>query len=124
VPVVARWRGFGRSTNFKRHLFRDLYLGRRRLAQATERIMVSATSRVLRFTRSRGENGDDQRLHQRRPLRSLNIVNGLVQPRDGDVRRTQREHDERYAYEQEWLDFVQRLRRELRSFDVDKMFYL
>jgi alkanesulfonate monooxygenase SsuD/methylene tetrahydromethanopterin reductase-like flavin-dependent oxidoreductase (luciferase family) len=121
VPV-ARWKGFGGSTNFNGNCF-ETYAWAAGIAQATENIAVCATSHLptvhpivaaksaVTIDRiSRGRFG-------------LNLVMGWVPPEMEMFGGKQREHDQRYEFGQAWLDYVNRLWTEPGSFNVDNEFF-
>ena len=81
-------------------------------------------ARADRPPHRRSQDGDDDRPHLTRAVRD-EPRHGLVHPGDGAVRPPAARHDERYAYGQEWLDFVEDLWSRYGDFDVDgKYFYI
>ncbi|GAB3249314.1 LLM class flavin-dependent oxidoreductase [Arthrobacter pigmenti] len=115
VPV-ARWKGFGGSTNFNGNCF-ETYAWAAGLAQATENIGIFSTSHlptVHPITAAKAAVTID---HISGGRFGLNAVMGWVTPEMEMFGGKQREHDERYAFGQEWMDFVLKLWSEPGSFD-------
>ncbi|SFO52105.1 Flavin-dependent oxidoreductase, luciferase family (includes alkanesulfonate monooxygenase SsuD and methylene tetrahydromethanopterin reductase) [Pseudonocardia ammonioxydans] len=121
VPV-ARWRGFGSTTNYNGTCF-ETYTWAAGLSQATERITVFATSHVPTVHPIVAAKMATTIDHISGGRFGLNIVMGWFSPEMEMFDGTQREHDERYAYGQEWMDFVGRLWSEPGSFDVESTFF-
>lgn len=121
IPV-ARWKGFGGSTNFNGNCF-ETYTWAAGLAESTERIAIGATSHLptvhpivaakMATTVDRISNGRF----------ALNMVMGWVPPEMEMFGGQQREHDARYEFGQEWLDYVMRLWTEQGTFDVSGEFF-
>ncbi|MGO2110011.1 MAG: LLM class flavin-dependent oxidoreductase [Pseudoclavibacter sp.] len=116
IPV-ARWKGFGGSSNFNGNCF-ETYTWAAGLAEATERIAIGATSHLptvhpivaakMATTVDRISGGRF----------ALNMVMGWVPPEMEMFGGEQRQHDERYEFGQEWLDYVMRLWSEQGTFEV------
>ncbi|MBM9467993.1 LLM class flavin-dependent oxidoreductase [Nakamurella leprariae] len=121
VPV-ARWKGFGGSTNFNGNCF-ETYTWAAGISQATENIAVCATSHlptVHPIVAAKQATTIDRISHGRF---GLNLVMGWVPPEMEMFGGEQREHDQRYAFGQAWIDYVNRLWTEEGSFDVDDEFF-
>jgi alkanesulfonate monooxygenase SsuD/methylene tetrahydromethanopterin reductase-like flavin-dependent oxidoreductase (luciferase family) len=121
VPV-ARWKGFGGSTNFNGNCF-ETYTWAAGIAQATENIAVCATSHLPTMhpiVAAKQATTIDRISHGRF---GLNLVMGWVPPEMEMFGGEQREHDERYAFGQAWIDYVTRLWSEEGSFDIDNGFF-
>lgn len=115
VPI-ARWRGFGGTTNFNGNCF-ETYAWAAGLAQATERIGIFATSHLPTVHPIVAATAATTIDHISGGRFGLNLVMGWFAPEMEMFDGSQREHDERYAYGQEWLDLVQKLWSEEGSFD-------
>jgi len=116
VPV-ARWKGFGGSTNFNGNCF-ETYTWAAGLAEATENIAIASTSHlptVHPIVAAKAATTIDRISGGRF---ALNLVMGWVPPEMEMFGGEQREHDERYAFGQEWIDYTKRLWSEPGSFDV------
>ena len=121
VPV-GRWRGFEGQTNFAGESF-ETYAWAAGLAEATERIMVFATSHVPTvhpvFAAKQAATID----HISDGRFGLNLVMGWFTQEMEMFGGKQREHDERYRYGAEWLEIVKRLWTEEDPFDFDGTFF-
>jgi alkanesulfonate monooxygenase SsuD/methylene tetrahydromethanopterin reductase-like flavin-dependent oxidoreductase (luciferase family) len=104
VPI-ARWKGFGGTTNFNGNCF-ETYTWAAGLAEATENIAIFATSHLPTV----------HPIHISGGRFGLNLVMGWVTPEMEMFGTKQREHDTRYAFGQEWLDYVFELWGEKGSF--------
>jgi dimethylsulfone monooxygenase len=121
VPV-ARWKGFGGSTNFNGNCF-ETYTWAAGIAEATEQIAVTATSHlptVHPIVAAKAATTIDRISGGRF---ALNLVMGWVPPEMEMFGGEQRQHDERYRFGQEWIDYVKRLWSEQGSFDVAGDFF-
>ena len=121
VPV-ARWKGFGGSTNFNGNCF-ETYAWAAGLAQATERIAICATSHLPTMhpiVAAKSATTIDRISGGRF---GLNLVMGWVPPEMEMFGGEQRQHDERYAFGQEWIDYVNKLWTEPGSFDVEGQYF-
>jgi FMNH2-dependent dimethyl sulfone monooxygenase len=106
VPI-ARWKGFGGTTNFKGNCF-ETYTWAAGLAEATENIAIFATSHLptvhpivaakMATTIDRISGGRF----------GLNLVMGWVTP-ELAMFGEQRQQEDRYAFGQEWIDYVLQL---------------
>jgi dimethylsulfone monooxygenase len=117
VPI-ARWRGFGGTTNFNGSCF-ETFTWAAGLAEATENIGIFATSHLptvhpvmaakMATTIDRISGGRF----------GMNLVMGWFAPEIEMFGRTQGEHDDKYREGQDWLDFVMKAWLEPGSFDID-----
>lgn len=121
VPI-ARWKGFGGSTNFNGKAY-ETYTWAAGVAASTRRIAVTATSHLPTVHPIVAAKAATTIDHISRGRFALNMVMGWVTPEMEMFGREQREHDERYAFGQEWLDFVDRLWTEEGSFDVEGKYF-
>jgi alkanesulfonate monooxygenase SsuD/methylene tetrahydromethanopterin reductase-like flavin-dependent oxidoreductase (luciferase family) len=117
VPV-ARWKGFGGSTNFNGNCF-ETYAWAAGLAEATERIAIASTSHLPTVHPIVAAKAATTIDHISGGRFALNLVMGWVPPEMEMFGGEQREHDERYEFGQEWLDFAIKLWTEPGSFDMD-----
>jgi len=121
VPV-ARWKGFGGSTNFNGNCF-ETYTWAAGIAEATERIAVASTSHlptVHPIVAAKAATTIDRISSGRF---ALNLVMGWVPPEMEMFGGEQRGHDDRYAFGQEWISYALRLWQEKGSFDVDGKYF-
>ncbi|SDF89034.1 LLM class flavin-dependent oxidoreductase [Klenkia brasiliensis] len=121
VPV-ARWKGFGGSTNFNGNCF-ETYTWAAGLAEATENIAIAATSHLPTMHPIVSAKQAMTIDHISGGRFVLNLVMGWVTPEMEMFGREQREHDERYAFGQEWIDYAVKLWTEEGSFDVDGKYF-
>jgi alkanesulfonate monooxygenase SsuD/methylene tetrahydromethanopterin reductase-like flavin-dependent oxidoreductase (luciferase family) len=121
IPV-ARWKGFGGSTNFNGNCF-ETYTWAAGLAQATENIAIAATSHLPTIHPIVAAKQATTIDHISGGRFALNLVMGWVTPEMEIFGGEQREHDERYAFGQEWLDYVSQLWSETGSFDFNGQYF-
>ena len=117
VPI-ARWRGFGGTTNFNGNCF-ETYTWAAGLAEATENIGIFATSHLPTVHPIVAAKAAVTIDHISGGRFGLNLVMGWFSPEMDMFHGEQRQHDERYAFGQEWIDLVKRLWSEEGSFDAD-----
>ena len=117
IPV-ARWKGFGGSTNFNGNCF-ETYAWAAGLAEATERIAIASTSHLPTVHPIVAAKAATTIDHISGGRFALNLVMGWVPPEMEMFGGEQRQHDERYEFGQEWLDFALKLWTEPGSFDMD-----
>ena len=115
VPV-ARWRGFGSSTNFNGTCF-ETYTWATGLAALTENIGIFATSHLPTLHPIVAAKMATTADHVSHGRFGLNLVMGWFTPEMEMFGAEQREHDQRYVYGQQWIDFVNKLWTEEGSFD-------
>ena len=115
---VARWRGFGGTTDFNGESF-ETYTWAAGLAQATKNIMVAATSHVPTIHPIVAAKQATTIDHISNGRFALNLVMGWFTPEMQMFDGTQRAHDDRYRYGAEWLTVVKRLWTEEAPFDFE-----
>ena len=120
VPV-ARWRGFGGATNFNHRSFETMTWAAG-LAAATERIGIFATVHVPTVHPVRAAKEIATIDHISRGRFALNIVAGWNEPEIRMFGVSQREHDQRYAYADEFTALLKRLWTE-NDFDFSGNFF-
>lgn len=121
VPI-ARWRGFGGTTNFNGNCF-ETYTWAAGLAEATENIGIFSTSHLptvhpvmaakMAATIDRISGGRF----------GINLVMGWFAPEMEMFGKQQGEHDDKYLQGQEWIDFVQSAWSEPGLFDFNGSHY-
>lgn len=121
VPV-GRWRGFEGRTDFAGESF-ETYTWAAGLAEATERIMVFATSHVPTVHPVLAAKQAVTIDHISNGRFGLNLVMGWFTPEMEMFGGKQKEHDERYRYGAEWLEIVKRLWTEDEPFDFEGRFF-
>ena len=104
IPV-ARWKGFGGSTNFNGNCF-ETYTWAAGLAEATEHIAIAATSHLPTMHPIVSAKQATTIDHISGGRFALNLVMGWVTPEMEMFGGSQREHDRRYAFGQEWIDYA------------------
>lgn len=122
VIPIGRWRGFGGTTNFNGQCF-ETYTWAAGLAQATERIMIFATSHVPVIHPIVAAKQAVTIDHISCGRFGLNIVMGWFTPEMEMFGAAQREHDDRYRVGEEWLEVIRRLWVESEPFDYDGRFF-
>ena len=115
---VARWRGFGGTTDFNGESF-ETYTWAAGLAQATRNIMVAATSHVPTVHPIVAAKQAVTIDHISNGRFALNLVMGWFTPEMEMFQGTQRAHDDRYRYGAEWLSVAKRLWTDEAPFDFD-----
>ncbi|WP_354701715.1 FMNH(2)-dependent dimethylsulfone monooxygenase [Paraconexibacter sp. AEG42_29] len=121
IPL-GRWRGFGGETNFNGENF-ETYTWAAGLAQATERIMVFATSHVPVIHPIVAAKQAATIDHISGGRFGLNIVMGWFQPEMEMFGAAQREHDERYRVGEEWLTIIKHLWTDEQPLSFDGEFF-
>jgi FMNH2-dependent dimethyl sulfone monooxygenase len=115
VPI-ARWRGFGGTTDFNGVNF-ETYTWAAGLAAATEKIMLFSTSHVPTVHPIVAAKQCVTIDHISNGRFGLNLVMGWFTPEMEMFGAPQREHDSRYAYGHEWLTIVKKLWTESEPFN-------
>ena len=115
---VARWRGFGGTTDFNGESF-ETYTWAAGLAQATRNIMVAATSHVPTVHPIVAAKQAATIDHISNGRFALNLVMGWFTPEMEMFQGTQRAHDDRYRYGAEWLAVAKRLWTDEEPFDFE-----
>ena len=121
VPI-ARWRGFGGTTDFNGNCF-ETYTWAAGLAAVTQRIMVFSTSHVPTVHPIVAAKQCVTVDHISNGRFGLNIVMGWFAPEMEMFGVPQREHDAKYEYGAEWLSVVKRLWNEEEAFDFEGKFF-
>ncbi len=121
VPI-ARWRGFGGTTNFNGNCF-ETYTWAAGVAQATEQIAVFATSHLPTVHPIVAAKAATTIDHISGGRFGLNLVMGWFSPEMEMFGGAQREHDERYVFGQEWLDYCLKLWSEPGSFEFEGAYF-
>ena len=117
VPI-ARWRGFGGSTDFNGECF-ETYTWAAGLAAETRNIMVFATSHIPTMHPIVAAKMATTVDHISGGRFGLNLVMGWFTPEMEMFGVKQREHDERYWHGAEWLQIVKRLWTDEKPFDFE-----
>jgi alkanesulfonate monooxygenase SsuD/methylene tetrahydromethanopterin reductase-like flavin-dependent oxidoreductase (luciferase family) len=121
IPI-GRWRGFGGATNYNGESF-ETYTWAAGLAQATERIMVFATSHVPTIHPIVAAKQATTVDHISGGRFGLNIVMGWFGPEMEMFGSQQREHDERFRVGEEWLGVIKKLWTEEDPFSFEGDFF-
>jgi FMNH2-dependent dimethyl sulfone monooxygenase len=121
VPV-ARWRGFGGTTNFNGACF-ETFTWAAGVGGATERAAVFATSHVPTIHPIVAAKQATTIDHITGGRFALNVVCGWFEPELEMFGAAIMEHDERYAYATEWLDVLKRLWTAEEEFDYDGHYF-
>ncbi|MEU6701276.1 LLM class flavin-dependent oxidoreductase [Pseudonocardia sp. NPDC046786] len=121
VPV-GRWTGFGGETNFNGVCF-ETYTWAAGLAQATENIGIFTTTHVPTVHPIVAAKMATTVDHISGGRFGMNLVMGWFNPEMELFGRKQLEHDERYEYGQEWIDFAIELWNEKGTFDHNGTFF-
>ena len=120
---IARWIGYGGETNFHEGVLDPVALAAAQLAQ-TEHIFVFATIHTAfnhPVVTAKAMATVDQ---IGRGRAGLNIVAGWNKPEyDAMGLDLPQDHDDRYAFAQEWWDIVRRLWTEPGRYDIDGRFW-
>lgn len=121
VPV-ARWRGFGGETNFNGVCY-ETFTWAAGLAEATENIQIFTTTHVPTVHPIVGAKMATTIDHISEGRYGINVVMGWFPPEMEMFGGKQREHDDRYRFGSEWLDFAQELWTKDGSFDFEGEFF-
>jgi dimethylsulfone monooxygenase len=121
VPI-ARWRGFGGSTDFNGECF-ETYTWAAGLANETEHIQLFATSHVPTVHPIVAAKMATTVDHISGGRFGLNLVMGWFGPEMEMFGGKQREHDERYRFGDEWLRLVTQLWEDEEPFDFSGDFF-
>jgi alkanesulfonate monooxygenase SsuD/methylene tetrahydromethanopterin reductase-like flavin-dependent oxidoreductase (luciferase family) len=121
VPV-ARWKGFGGTTNFNGVCF-ETYAWAAGLANVTERAAVFSTSHVPTVHPIMAAKQATTIDHISGGRFALNIVCGWYQPEMEMFGAPIMGHEDRYAYAAEWLEVVRKLWSAEDEFDYEGRFF-
>ena len=121
VPV-GRWTGFRGNTNFNGVCF-ETYTWAAGIAQATENIGVFTTTHVPTVHPIVAAKMATTIDHISGGRFGMNLVMGWFTPEMELFGAKQREHDERYAFGQEWIEFVEELWTKDGDFDHEGTYF-
>jgi dimethylsulfone monooxygenase len=121
VPI-ARWRGFGGTTDFNGVCF-ETYTWAAALAATTRRIMVFSTSHLPTIHPIVAAKQCVTVDHISNGRFGLNVVMGWFTPEMEMFGAPQREHDQRYAYGAEWIQVAKRLWCEEEPFEHEGKYF-
>jgi len=121
VPV-GRWTGFRGNTNFNGVCF-ETYTWAAGIAQATENIGVFTTTHVPTVHPIVGAKMATTIDHISGGRFGMNLVMGWFGPEMELFGGKQRDHDERYAFGQEWIDFANELWSKHGDFDHEGTYF-
>jgi FMNH2-dependent dimethyl sulfone monooxygenase len=119
---LGRWRGFGGATDFNGSSF-ETYTWAAGLAEATENIMVFATSHVTTVHPVVAAKQAATIDHISGGRFGLNLVMGWFRPELEMFGGTMLDHDSRYRYGEEWLTVAKRLWTEHEPFDFSGTYF-
>ena len=115
---VARWRGYGGETNFNHRTF-ETYSWAAAVAAVTEHACIFSTSHVPLIHPVAAAKQCATIDHVSGGRFALNVVCGWFRNEFEMFGAEWREHDVRYEYATEWLDFVRRIWTEEGEFDYE-----
>ena len=121
VPV-ARWKGFGGTTNFNGSCF-ETYTWAAAISAVTEQISVLSTSHVPTVHPILAAKQATTIDHVSDGRFTLNIVCGWFQPELEMFGAKIMEHDERYIYASEWLHVLRLLWTSEEEFDFEGKYF-
>jgi alkanesulfonate monooxygenase SsuD/methylene tetrahydromethanopterin reductase-like flavin-dependent oxidoreductase (luciferase family) len=121
VPV-ARWKGFGGNVNFNGTNF-ETFTWAAGLAECTEQITIFTTTHIPTVHPIVAANMATTCDHISRGRYGMNLVMGWFTPEMQMFNPTQLEHDERYQYGGEWLEFVEKLWTAEGEFEFDGKYF-
>jgi alkanesulfonate monooxygenase SsuD/methylene tetrahydromethanopterin reductase-like flavin-dependent oxidoreductase (luciferase family) len=122
IIPVARWKGFGGTTNFNVRSF-ETFTWAAGLAAITERIQVFATFHISTVHPIRAAKEVATVDHISGGRMGLNIVAGWNEDEFAMFGIEQLPHDERYLMASEWISVVKRLWTETDEFDHHGKYY-
>jgi dimethylsulfone monooxygenase len=117
VPI-ARWRGFGGSTNFNGVNF-DTYTWAAGLAASTKNIMIGSTSHLPTMHPIVAAKAGTTIDHISKGRFALNMVMGWFTPEMEMFGAPQRQHGDRYEYGAEWVQVLTKLWSAEKPFDFE-----
>lgn len=121
VPV-ARWKGFGGRTNPQGAVL-ETFTWAAGLAQATEQITIFSTTHLPTVHPIVAAKQAATIDHISGGRFGMNLVMGWFTQEIEMFGQPQYDHEERYAYGQEWLDLVERLWTEHGTFDFEGTYF-
>ncbi len=119
---VCRWQGFGGLSDFNARTF-ETWTWAAGLAQATQQIRIFATTSVASVHPVLAAKQAVTIDHISNGRFGLNVVAGWNAPEVEMFGSPQLPHEERYAYTDEWMQFIKRLWRESHPFDFDGRYF-
>ncbi len=122
IIPIGRWRGFGGDLNFNHRSF-ETFTWAAAIAAITERIQIFATFHVPTVHPVRAAKEIATIDHISGGRFGLNILAGWQAEELAMFGLTQREHDERYDYAEEWIEFVLRCWEEEDAFDWNGKYF-
>jgi dimethylsulfone monooxygenase len=122
IVPVARWRGFGGSSNFNGTSF-EPFTWAAGLAEATSQTMVFATVHLPLMHPVAAAKMAATVDHISGGRLGLNLVMGWFTDEMKMFGADQRGHDDRYRYGAEWLEIARRLWTEAEPFDFEGEFF-
>jgi alkanesulfonate monooxygenase SsuD/methylene tetrahydromethanopterin reductase-like flavin-dependent oxidoreductase (luciferase family) len=118
---IARWKGYGGDTDYEGETL-ETFTWATGLLASTERITVFATVHAPLFNPVMAAKALVTADHVGQGRAGLNVVVGWNEDEFAMFGVTQREHEARYRYAQEWLDAVKRMWSDETAFDIDGEF--
>jgi dimethylsulfone monooxygenase len=122
IIPIGRWRGFGGELNFNHRSF-ETFTWAAAIAAVTEKIHVFATFHVPTVHPVRAAKEIATIDHISEGRFGLNILAGWQADELAMFGHTQREHDERYDFAEEWTEFVLKIWEEEGEFDWDGKYF-
>jgi len=118
IVPVARWRGFGGETNFNGVCY-ETFTWAAGLAEATENIHIFTTCHVPTVHPIAAAKMATTIDHISGGRYGINMVMGWFTPEMEMFGKKQLEHDDRYAFGGEWIEFVEELWSKGDEFDFN-----
>jgi FMNH2-dependent dimethyl sulfone monooxygenase len=119
---VARWKGYGGPTNFNNRTF-ETFTWASAVAAATDYSCIFSTAHVPLIHPVAAAKQCATIDHISGGRFAFNIVCGWFRNEFEMFAADWRQHDVRYEYAAEWLEFVQRIWREDKAFDFDGEYF-
>jgi dimethylsulfone monooxygenase len=119
---VARWKGYGGPTNFNNRTF-ETFTWASAVAAATDYSCIFSTAHVPLVHPVTAAKQCATIDHISGGRFAFNIVCGWFRNEFEMFAADWRQHDVRYEYAAEWLEFVQRIWREDKAFDFDGEYF-
>jgi FMNH2-dependent dimethyl sulfone monooxygenase len=119
---VARWKGYGGPTNFNNRTF-ETFTWASAVAAATDYSCIFSTAHVPLVHPVTAAKQCATIDHISGGRFAFNIVCGWIRNEFEMFAADWRQHDLRYEYAAEWLEFVQRIWREDKAFDFDGEYF-
>ncbi|WP_416956599.1 LLM class flavin-dependent oxidoreductase [Streptomyces sp. Agncl-13] len=122
IVPIARWRGFGGETNFNGVCY-ETFTWAAGLAEATENIHVFTTCHLPTVHPIAAAKMATTIDHISNGRYGINLVMGWFTPEMEMFGKKQLEHDDRYAFGSEWVEFAEELWTKDGSFDFDGKYF-